>query len=154
MPGFHPPLPSVLSRLSNASVCDISHDGMASHGRDQSEALAYEERAQKVIQSLIKKGEKHMPDNGEYYEIHKEFWGKADYYGEPQQDIEDWLRKIKDFYKDQISSDALPDDGYNPPTQVELGNNSDKRPEELGPGGSVHQGPLQASEYVHLTTSP
>ena len=56
------------------------------------------------------------------HDLHKQYWGRPDWYGEPPPDVQRWLQQIRDHFKDDIrGGPAFPDIGYQPPmTRTEL----------------------------------
>ena len=78
-------------------------------------------------------------------DLHKQYWGRPDWYGEPSPDVELWLQQIRDHFKDDIRSGAeIPDIGYQPPmTRTEL---------LQQPGNAVEELPLKVS-YSCLAVS-
>ena len=87
-----------------------------------------------AIQDLIEHSKRlTFEDSDHDLDLHRQFWGRPDWYGEPQPSVDRWLQQIRDHFSDDIRGgpDSL-DIGYQPPkTRTELSQQSANAAEDL-----------------------
>ena len=87
--------------------------------------------------------------------LHTHFWGKSDWYGEPQPKVERWLLDVREYFREEIrASPDSPDIGYRPPTsRTELSQVSGKAAEGLPLNASAGLNEFKVSYSCLLITS-